>query len=333
MKRVLVTGGTGYLGGAVVREFLAGGWRVRCLVRPTSDRTALPRDVETVTGDVTQPGSLPPAMADVQVVCHSAALVASWVRDRSLFDRVNVDGAVNVLGAAERSGATRVVYTSSFLALGPTDDTGIADERHTVVPLAFHTEYERTKAEALSRVEEFVARGAPVVTVVPGALFGPGRRTAGSFLNPLIRQLVQGRLGPLVGSGRQRWCFAYVDDVARGHVLAAERGQPGERYVLGGENLALEEFLSLAADLAGRQWRFRSAPLRLAQVLTLPGVLRAHLGGRSPEVTPGAVASLVHSWAFSSDKARRELGYRITSARTALQQTLSRLNDMGREET
>ncbi len=333
MKRVLVTGGTGYLGGAIVRELLAAGWQVRCLVRPTSDRSVLPKGVEVVTGDVTDPESLRPPMADVQLVCHSAARVASWVRDRALFDRVNVDGVANVLGAALELAVPRVVYTSSFFALGPTDDSRIiADESHSQFDRRFHTDYERTKTEALERVGEFVGRGLPVVTVVPGVLFGPGRRTAGSFINPLIEQLSRGRLGPLVGTGRQRWCFAYLPDVARGHVLAAERGRPGERYILGGENLSLEEFLSLAAELAGSPYGgWRTVPLWLAQALTLPAVLRARLGGRPPEVTPGAVASLVHSWAFSSEKTCRELGYRITPTRTALQETLSWLKDMGQD--
>ena len=331
MKRVLVTGGTGYLGGAVVRKFAAAGWQVRCLVRPTSQRSVLPSDVEVVTGDVTDLDSLRPAMAGVEVVCHSAALVASWVRDRALFDRVNVDGTANVLGAALESAVRRVVYTSSFFALGPTDDTGTAEEGYCQFERGFHTDYERTKTAALARVDGFVERGLPVVTVVPGVLFGPGRRTAGSFINPLIEQLSLGRLGPLVGTGRQRWCFAYLPDVARGHVVAAERGRPGERYILGGENLPLQEFLSLAAELTGQSWRWRAVPLWLAQVLTLPAVLRARLGGRPPELTPGAVASLVHSWAFSSEKARGELGYHITPTRTALQETLSRLKDMGRD--
>jgi len=284
VKRVLVTGGTGYLGGAVVREFLAAGWQVSCLVRPSSRRGPLPSDVEVVTGDVTEPDSLPPAMADVQLVCHSAALVASWVRDRNLFERVNVEGVANVLGTALAAGVPRVVYTSSFFALGPTDEAGIADEGHAPARRHFHTDYERSKAVALDRVQEFVARGLSVVTVLPGVLFGPGTQTAGSFVNPLIEQLAAGRLG-------QRWSFAYVDDVARGHVLAARSGRPGERYILGGENLSLEGFLSIAAGLAGKPWRFRSAPLRVAQLLTLPGVLRARLGGRLPKVTPGAVAS------------------------------------------
>ncbi len=330
MKQVLVTGGTGYLGGAVVREFLTAGWQVRCLVRPTSDHSVLPKGVEVVTGDVTDPESLRPAMADVQLVCHSAALVASWARNRDLFEQVNVEGTANVLAAALNAGVSRVVYTSSFLALGATDDVGVADESHAPADRRFHTDYERTKTEALARVGEFVGRGLPVVTVVPGVLFGPGRRTAGSFINPLIEQLSRGRLGPLVGTGRQRWCFAYLPDVARGHVLAAERGRPGERYILGGENLSLEEFLSLAAELAGSPYgEWRTVPLWLAQALTLPAVLWARLGGRPPKVTPGAVASLVHSWAFSSEKTCRELGYRITPTRTALQETLSWLKDMG----
>jgi nucleoside-diphosphate-sugar epimerase len=257
------------------------------------------------------------------------------VRDRRLFHRVNVEGAGNVFEAALRSAVTRVVYTSTIFVLGPSEEApgsrrGLADETYVPAKRRFHTEYERTKTEALSRVDEFVARGLPVVTVMPGVVYGPGRETEGSFINPLIAGVARGRLGPLVGTGRQRWCFAYVADAARGHVRAAERGQPGARYILGGENLAVTEFLSLVAELAGRPWRWRALPLPLAQALILPGVLRARLGGPSPRLTPGAVAALVHSWAFSTEKARRELGYSVTPARRALQETLAWLQDSGR---
>jgi farnesol dehydrogenase len=298
--------------------------------------------VEVASGDVTDPQSLPPAFADVQAVCHSAALVSSWARDRRLFHRVNVEGAAHVFEAALRSAVTRVVYTSTIFVLGPSEEApgswrGLADETYVPAKRRFHTEYERTKTEALVQVDEFAARGLPVVTVMPGVVYGPGRQTEGSFINPLIAGVARGRLGPLVGTGRQRWCFAYVADAARGHVLAAERGQPGARYILGGENLAVAEFLSLAAELAGRPWRWRALPLALAQALTLPGVLRARLGPfgsgpplpGGPRLTPGAVAALVHSWAFSTEKARRELGYSVTPARRALQETLAWLQDSG----
>jgi farnesol dehydrogenase len=290
--------------------------------------------VEVATGDVTEPATLPPALADVQAVCHSAALVSSWARDRGLFHRVNVEGSANVFEAALRSAVTRVVYTSTIFVLGPSDQApgswrGLADETCVPARRRFHTEYERTKTEALSRVDEFVARGLPVVTVMPGVVYGPGHETEGSFINPLIAAVARGRLGPLVGTGRERWCFAYIADVARGHVLAAERGQPGVRYILGGENLAVANFLSLAAELAGRPWRWRALPLLLAQALTLPDVLRARLGGAPPRLTPGAVAALVHSWAFSTEKARRELGYAVTPVGKALQEMLAWLQDSG----
>jgi farnesol dehydrogenase len=335
VKRVLVTGGTGYLGGAVVRAFQEGGWRVRSLVRPTSDRCGLPSGVEVVTGDVTDPETLPPALVDVQAVCHSAAVVSSWARDRRLFRLVNVEGLTTVLEAALRSAVPRVVYTSTIFVLGPSEEApgswgGVPDETYVPARRRFHTEYERTKTQALTRVGEFAARGLPVVTVIPGVLYGPGRTTEGSFINPLIAAVARGRLGPLVGTGRQRWCFACVADVARGHVLAAERGQPGARYILGGENLAVADFLSLAAELAGRAWHWRALPLRLAQAFTVPGLLRGGMGGAPPRLTPGAVAALAHSWAFSSEKARSELGYSVTPVRTALQETLAWLQDSGR---
>ncbi len=329
MRRVLVTGATGYLGGAVVREFVSAGWHVRCLVRATSELAGLPPEVEKATGDVTEAASLRTPMRGVDLVCHLAALVASRVRDQGLFGRVNVGGLANVLSAARELSVPRVLYTSSFLALGPTDDVELADESHVPAHRHFHTDYERTKSLALTRLGEFVAQGVPVVTVVPGALFGPGRKTEGSLLNSFIDQAARGELGPLVGSGEQRWSFAYVPDVARGHVLAAQRGRPGERYILGGENLSLAEFFALTAELAGRPFKLRTVPLWLAQLGSLPGLVRARLGGRPPELTPGGLASFVHSWALSSDKASRELGYRVRPLRTALQETLSWLKDVG----
>jgi len=325
--RVLITGGTGYLGGAVVKAFVEAGWPVRCMVRRTSSTVALSAEVEVVTADVTDPESLRRAISGVEVVCHSAALVASWARDRRLFDAANVEGTANVLEAARQAGVSRVVYTSSFLALGPTDEAGVADESLRQPRRSFLTDYERSKTRALERAREFAERGLPVVIVMPGTIFGPGKSTSGSLLNSLIDQAARGKPARLVGDGRQRWCVAYIRDVARGHVLAAERGRPGESYILGGENPALEDFLAKVCELADRPWRPRKVPAWLAKMMTIPQLVRAWLGGRPPEFTPGAVGTFVHSWAYSSEKACRELNYEITPLETALRETLDWLQD------
>ncbi|KPK97564.1 MAG: hypothetical protein AMK75_07455, partial [Planctomycetes bacterium SM23_65] len=243
----LLTGATGFLGGVLARKLVARGDRVRVLVRPSSDRSAVERlDVEFVTGDVTDRGSLDAALVGCERVFHSAALVKTWVRDPSQYARVNVEGTCNVIQAALEAGVRRIVYTSTFLVLKPGDDLITEDARAAEDEV--WTRYARSKWLAHKEVDRFVAADAPIVIVYPGVLFGPGRRTEGNLIVNWMVRFFEGKFPGFLGKGEERWSFAFIEDVAEGHLLADEKGAPGRGYCLGGENVAVRSFMEMVAD-------------------------------------------------------------------------------------
>ncbi|HET7746301.1 MAG TPA: NAD-dependent epimerase/dehydratase family protein, partial [Vicinamibacteria bacterium] len=236
--KVLLTGGTGFLGKNVARALAAAGHELRLLARPTSSRDGLPAG-ERVDGDVTDREAMLRAAEGCQAVVHMAAMVKMWTPDRAAFDAVNVGGLRNALAAGRAAGA-RVLYTSSFIAIGPTGPQP-ADESQ-VHPGRPRNDYERTKAEADAVAREAAAAGQDVVLVYPGVVYGPGDLTDGNIVVRMITDHLAGRLPGIIGPGDRAWSYAYVDDVARGHAAALERGRPGERYLLGGENVTMTGF-------------------------------------------------------------------------------------------
>ena len=209
--RVLVTGGTGYLGSAIVRALLRRGHEPIVFAR-TASRTA--QGGTPFDGDVRDAAALARAAQQADAICHTAALVTVWRRRAADFDDVNVQGLRNALDAARQTGIRRFVYTSSFLALPPSDDP----------EALFGNDYQRTKRIALEVARAAAARGAPVVITIPGVIYGPGVASEGNLVGGLIRDHLRGRLPGLVGADR-RWSYAWVDDVADAHVAALERGE------------------------------------------------------------------------------------------------------------
>jgi len=318
----LITGATGFLGGALACELVRRGDHVRVLVRPSSDRSTLEGlEVEFAVGDVTDRASLDAAVKGCERVFHAAALVVTWLRDRSHFERVNVEGTRNVVGASLDAGVGRIVYTSTFLVLKPgehpiTEDTraGSEDTR---------TDYARTKRLAQEVIDRFVAGGAPIVTVFPGVVFGPGRSTAGKLVDDWIIRFLKGKFPGYLGRGDRLWSFAFIDDVARGHRLADEKGERGRCYSLGGENVSIRAFLEMVAAMTGREPPKRCIPFGIAKCVGLLQEARALLTGKEPELTRGIVDTFRHHWPLDSSRAKAELGYQPTPLKAAVEKTLS----------
>ena len=220
--KVLVTGGTGYLGRAVVRALASRGHDLVVFARSAS-RSGLPG--AAVDGDIRDRAALERAAAGCDAISHSAALVSIWRRRREDFDDVNVGGLRNVVAVAKTLGTPRVLYTSSFVALPP---------RGRTEPLVAN-DYQRTKVAADRLADEAVRDGCPLIRVYPGVLYGPGTFTEGNLIGRLIADHLNHKLPGLIGP-ENRWSYAYVDDVAAGHCAALEHGRVGGRYALGGEN-------------------------------------------------------------------------------------------------
>ena len=326
-EQVFVTGGTGFVGGRLVATLLQGGRRVRALARSTSERPASGAgDVEWVTGDVLDRGSLRRGMAGCAEVFHLAAYAKNWAKVPSTFFRVNVEGARNVFEAASEAGVRRVVYTSTVVVFGPTPPGIVGDEAMPRATPLFFTEYEESKAVAEKEALERASRGLPVVIVHPTRLYGPGPLTEGNSVSLMIDQYDRGRFPALLDGGGGVGNYAFVDDVVQGHLLAMERGRVGERYLLGGENVSLKGLFSLVDEVTNRKHFQVNLPRSLALFYAGLEKRKAEGLGIYPKVTPGWVETFLADWAFTSAKAERELGYRITPLREGIRRTLDWLH-------
>ena len=293
--KVLVTGGTGYLGRAIVRALERSGHEPIAFARRAGS-AGLPGSA--IDGDVRDRAAVERAVAGVDAVCHSAALVSLWRPRREDFDDVNVRGLEHVLDACASQGVRQIVYTSSFLALPPAGATS---------PIAAN-DYQRTKVHGRAVALAAASRGLPIVMLYPGVVYGPGLETEGNLIGRLVRDHLKGQLPGIVGASRV-WSYAYVDDVASAHVRALEVGRAGEELVLGGENAPQMRVFEIVRELTGRPLP-RRIPHPAAAAIGLLEEMRAFLTGRPPLITRGAAAIFRHDWPLESGASGSRLGYR-----------------------
>jgi dihydroflavonol-4-reductase len=316
----LVTGATGFVGSAVVRALLARGHPVRVLARPNSDRRNLAGlAVEIAEGAMEDPRSLARAVAGCRYVYHVAADYRIWVPDPAPMFRANVDGTRDLLTAALEAGAERVVYTSSVATLGLVAG-GSADEETPSRLDDMIGPYKRSKFAA-EEVARGLARerGLPVVIVNPSTPVGAGDIKP-TPTGRLIVEAARGQMPAFVDTGLN---IVHVDDVAEGHLAAAENGRIGERYILGGENLALAEILAGVAQAVGRRPPWLRVPHGVLFPVAIGAELVARITGRDPFVTLDGVRMSRKKMYFSSEKASRELGYTPRPAREAIADAVS----------
>ena len=313
---VLVTGATGFVGSAIVRRLLRDGSSVRVIARPQSDRRNLDGlDLDIVEADLNDPATLRQAVAGCRSVYHAAADYRLWVRDPQSMYRTNVDGTIALMQAATDAGVDRIVYTSSVATLGIPKDGGPGDEETPVSLDDMVGPYKRSKFLAEDAVRRLVGeQGLPAVIVNPSAPVGP-HDIKPTPTGRLIADAAAGRIPAFVDTGLN---IVHVDDVADGHVLAHDRGRPGDRYVLGCQDMTLRQILTTVAGAVGRP----PPRLRLPHCAALPiayvSEAWARVTGGEPRATVDGVRLARKHMFFSSAKAQRELGYRPRPADEAL---------------
>jgi dihydroflavonol-4-reductase len=318
--RAFVTGGTGFVGGAIVRRLLEAGHEVRALVRPASSTRQLAGlPVEQAPGDVRDIVSLRKGMAGCNWVFHAAALYSYWRCRWEDFFQTNVEGTRRVMEAARDEGIERIVYTSSIAALGTRKDRTPGTEETPATLADRIGPYQRSKFLAAQVASEFAGRGLPVVIVNPSSPVGIGDHKP-TPTGQIIVDYLNGRMFGYVDTGLN---IVDVDDVAAGHLLAAERGRVGERYILGGENLTLKQILDILAEVSGRQRVRLRVPYGMAQAWAYVDVALAWLNPRrTPSATPEKVRLSRRCEFFDPGKAVRELGLPCTPARDALRKAV-----------
>jgi dihydroflavonol-4-reductase len=311
----LVTGATGFVGSAVARALVARGHDVRVLARPSSDRRNLvDLSIAVSEGSMEDAPSLARAVAGCRYLFHVAADYRLWVPDPAPMFRTNVEGTRDLMRAALDAGVERVVYTSSVATLGLVAEDA-ADEE---TPSNFESmigPYKRSKFQAEEVVRGLVTRqGLPAVIVNPSTPVGPGDRKP----TPTGRLILEAARGHMPGYVETGLNIVHVDDVAAGHLEAAELGRVGERYILGGENLSLARILVEVARAAGTRAPRIRVPYTVAYPAAIGAELMARLSGKEPFITLDGVRMARKKMYFTSAKASRELGYTPRPARNAI---------------
>lgn len=313
----LVTGASGHIGAHVVRHLLAQGRAVRALVRPTSNLKGLEGlDVERVHGDVLDRSSLVAALRGCTAVYHLAAVVAEWARDPTVIYKTAIDGTANILHAvANTSGIERIIYTSSVAAVGMSHaPQELRNESHYNTEDQTHYSVAKTRAERLAKelAEKYQL---PLVIVNPAVVLGPYDYRPTPATKIVVRYLKY-RLPIYLDAGAN---VVHADDIARGHLLAEERGRIGDRYILSGDNLTIRELFSTLAQVVGRRPPSIELGRRTLSAVGWGAELLARLQRKPPLVTRTRVRSLIGRYSFyDASKAQRELGYTARPSRETL---------------
>ncbi|WP_026359782.1 hopanoid-associated sugar epimerase [Sphingomonas sp. PR090111-T3T-6A] len=305
-ETILVTGVSGFVGAAVARVMAAEGWRVRGLARATSPATNLQNfPGEIVRGDMLDRASIERALEGCTALAHVAADYRLWAPDPEEIVRHNREGTRAVMEAALAAGVKRIVYTSSVATIAPLDGGAAGEDRPLTEQTAIGA-YKRSKVVAERLVEQMVAeQGLPAVIVNPSTPIGP-RDVKPTPTGRILVEAATGKIPAFVDTGLN---LVHVDDVARGHLLALEKGVPGRRYILGGEDVSLQEMLAEVARLVGRKPPTIRLPRLPLMPLAVVSEAWGRVTGREPMLTRDALRMAKYRMFFSSERAKAELGY------------------------
>ena len=320
MSLALVTGATGKVGGAIARALLERGDDVRALVRdPVRAAQVLPAEVDLVRGDVTEPGTVEPAVAGCDLVFNAHGFPEQWFPDESVFERVNARGTEAVVRAAAAAGVPRIVHTSTIDVFHAERGTRFDESRVADYPKG--TAYERSKqlAEELA----FAARGdSELVICNPAGVYGPTPASSASLDDNLFAPLIRKALPALTPGG----CGVSFDaGVARGHLLAADRGRDGERYILCDRHVTLRALSEAVVDAAGRGRVPPTIPVAVARALAHVGETITQMGGPPPLISRGQLHFMLWNAAPDSTKAQEELGWEPTPLEEGLKAAVAAL--------
>lgn len=315
----LVTGATGFVGSHIARQLVAAGESVRALARPASRRSGLDGvAVEWAEGDLRDESSLDRALKGVQRVFHVAADYRLWAKHPQEIYESNVTGTKNLLAAALRVRVEKFIYTSTVATIAVQRGAELPDETNRTTVDEMIGNYKKSKLIAEQEALRAAHEGLPVVIVNPATPVGPGDWKP-TPTGRIVLDFLLGRMPAYVDTGLN---FVAVEDAARGHLLAAERGKIGERYLLGGENLTLKQLLDELAKATGVQTPKRQVPHGVALVAAIASTAFAQVTGREPRIPVEGVRIARHKMFVNDAKARRDLGYTSGPVKEALRRAV-----------
>ncbi len=316
---VLVTGATGFIGGAVTRALVRIGVNVRVLTRPGADLQNLQGlSITQVEGDLRDRSSLYRALTDCQQLYHIAAHYALWAKDPSIFYEVNVAGTKNLLEVAQTLGTERIIYCSTIGTIGLPPNGGLGSEETSVSFKQMTGHYKRSKYLAEQEVLKLAEAGLPVIIVNPSAPVGIGDIKP-TPTGQMIVDFMKGRMPAYIETGMN---IVDVDDVAVGHLLAMEKGRIGERYILGNKNLMLREVF----DILSRLTNIKSPTVKLSRLAILPlaylNQWLSNITGQPPRIPLEGVKMAKYRMHYDCRKAVQELGLPQTPPEVALEKAV-----------
>ena len=318
--RVFITGATGFVGGHVARAYASEGASLRLLTRQTSRLDSLSgMDADTVIGDLREPEKLRTALAECDALVHVAADYRLWVRDPAQMYAANVDGTRELLKIAREVGVQRVVYTSSVATMGFKADGSIVNEDSPVALAEMIGHYKRSKFMGEQEAIRAAQAGQHVMILNPTTPIGPGDAKP-TPTGRIIVDFLNKKFPAYVDTGLN---LVDVAEVARMHVVALERGTPGDRYILGGENLTLKQILDRMSSITGLPSPTMKVPHAVAMAFAFfDENFTGKLRGREPRATVEAVRMGKKTMFASSAKAERELGFRVLPVYQALRSAI-----------
>lgn len=319
--KILVTGATGYVGHNLAKKLAERGDQVHVLIRNTaSANIPVHENIRVFAGDITNRQSINAAIRGCEQVYHTAALVKIFSKDQSLFQKVNVEGTKNVLSEALENGVEKFLFTSSCGVIGPSLNIPMSENDPRIV--SFDNDYEFTKFLAENLVKEFAKKGLFSVIVSLSKVYGPGIETHPFSVNTQINKFIKGSpaLIPMPGELTTNYC--YIDDVVEGHILALSYGNSGEKYILGGENISYMDLFQKIRRLSGTNAKIIQTPQFFVHVWGAMQWIQYKLTNKEPFVTNKAIRTIFCNKTFSSEKAIRQLGYRLTPIEEGLQKTI-----------
>jgi nucleoside-diphosphate-sugar epimerase len=319
--KILITGASGYLGNKLAHTVANRGHEVHALVRNDAAKDLLRHSrIKIFKGDVLNKQSVSDAMKGCAQVFHTAAKVGAWADDRSVFYAVNVEGTRNVLDEALNTGVDKIVCTSSCGVIGPTLHGPLNEDAERTSD--FDIDYDLSKKRAEDLIMQYVNLGLNVSIVSPSKVYGPGNISHSLTANAIIESFLKKNIALIPSPGNYEVCFAYIDDIIYGHVLAMEKAKRGEKYILGGINISYFEFFDHIRAIANSRGKIIRVPKKIIQAWAYLQEMNHKLWNSPVRFTVKSVNHLFSNYTFSSDKAIKQLGYSITPLDKALTTTI-----------
>ncbi len=319
---VFVSGATGFIGIQLVKRLVERGFVIHALYRSELKADLIRmREVHLYKGDILDESTLVSAMIDCTEAYHVAAFAGVWSTDPGMIFRLNVEGALNVINAAKKTGIRRVVLTSTAGILGPSEKVPVNE--YSPPPSSFFTPYETSKFQLEQYFLGVKSFNPEVIIVNPTRVYGPGYMSESNGVTKMIKQYMEGKWRFIPGTGIKSGNYVFVEDVVSGHILAMEKGVAGERYILAGENISYNQLFQYIRESSGVKKRLYKIPLRVMLIVAALMKLFSKITGRQPMIVPDLVRKFNHNWLVTSDKAIHDLGYDPMGGKDGIERTVN----------